>query len=118
MPITFFTLAENPLEAANALASTSKGLLRSTDAGASWALVNPGSVLTTELTGLAFSRLVNNRVFASDRAGGFYCSNNSGTTWIVRETFASAIVNLRWLNGMVYLATDGAGVMQRDPTCP
>ncbi len=118
MPITFFSLAENPLSPTNALASTSKGLLRSTDAGASWAPVNPGSVLTTELTGLTFSTLVSNRVFAGDRAGRFYCSNNAGATWIVRETFASAVVSVRWLNNLVYLATDGAGVMQRDPTCP
>ena len=118
MPLMFFSLAENPLASANALASTSKGLFRSVDSGATWNLLAPTGLLATELTGLLYSATVGNRVFAGDRAGHFYCSNDGGNTWILRETVPAAITAVRGLNNLLFLATDGAGVMQRDPTCP
>lgn len=117
-PATFFSLAENPAAPSIVLASTHRGLLRSTDAGATWSAVNPSGLAANELTGLAFSTLSANRVFAGDRAGRFYCSNDGGSSWSVRETLAAGIVTVRWLDNLVFLATDGAGVMQRDPTCP
>jgi len=118
MPITFFSLAENPAVPSTALASTSKGLLRSYDQGATWSPVNPSGLQSTALTGVVFSAAVSGRVFAGDRAGHFYCSNDAGASWIVRENLAASIVNVRWLNNLVFVSTDGAGVMQRDPTCP
>jgi photosystem II stability/assembly factor-like uncharacterized protein len=118
MPITFFSLAENPTVPSTALASTSKGLLRSYDLGSSWSPVNPSGLHATELTGLVFSPAVSGRVFAGDRAGRFYCSNDAGANWIVRENLAAGVVNVHWLGNLVFLSTDGAGVMQRDPTCP
>jgi photosystem II stability/assembly factor-like uncharacterized protein len=118
MPLMFFSLAENPIASANALASTSNGLLRSTDNGATWNALAPTGLLATELTGLAYSTTVSGRVFAGDRSGHFYCSNDGGNTWLLRETVAASITAVRGLNSLVFLATDGAGVMQRDPTCP
>lgn len=118
MPLMFFSLAENPLSPTTGVASTSKGLFRSTDAGATWAPVLPTGLLATQLTGLAFSSLVGNRLFAGDLGGNFYCSNDGGSTWLLRETFAAGVSAVSWMNNLVFLTTDGAGVMQRDPTCP
>jgi photosystem II stability/assembly factor-like uncharacterized protein len=87
MPLMFFSLAENPVASTNALASTSKGLFRSTDSGATWTPLAATGLLATELTGLAFSSAVSGRVFAGDRAGHFYCSNDGGNTWILPKQF-------------------------------
>ena len=118
MPLTFFSIAENPFASSNVLAGTSKGLFRSVDGGATWNAVAATGLFATQLTAVIFSPLVNNRVFAADLGGHFYCSNDGGNAWTLRETLPAAITAVRWLNNLVFLPTDGTGVLQRDPTCP
>lgn len=122
MRLSFYALAENPLNPSIVLASTNKGLFKSTDGGDNWSRVEALSGLdSTILTGLAFSPAVNGRVWASDLAGGYYCSNDSGTTWIAvtNSPLDCAIADLQLIGGTLYLITDGCGVLKDTaPGCP
>ena len=120
--IAFFAVAENPLDTNFLLASTNKGLYNSTDGGNNWTEVNPILGLgSTVQTGLVFSPTANGRVWAVDRSGGYYCSNDFGATWTARSDplLGAPIVDLRLINGALYLITDGSGIlMDAVPTCP
>jgi photosystem II stability/assembly factor-like uncharacterized protein len=122
MRLMFYAIAENPSDANLLLASTNKGLFKSDDGGVNWVRVDSVSGLgNTVLTDLVFSPTVNGRVWAVDRGGGYYCSNDYGTTWITRTDplLGSPIVGLQWLDGALYLITDGSGVLKDStPTCP
>jgi len=104
------------------LASTNKGLYRSANGGYDWIVMNPVSGLSnTILTGLAFSPTVNSRVWSVDLSGGYYCSNDSGNTWVSKSDplLGSPIVDLKMIAGVLYLITDGSGVLKdASPTCP
>jgi photosystem II stability/assembly factor-like uncharacterized protein len=122
MGLSFYAVAENPLNPNVALASTNKGLFLSVDGGNSWANLGVSATLgSTVLTGLVFSPTVDNRVWAVDRGGGYYCSNDGGTSWqaLADPLLGRAVVDLTLINGALYLVTDGSGVL-RDPapTCP
>jgi len=122
MRLMFYAVAENSLNANFLLASTNKGLFKSTDGGANWVCVDPVSGLgNTVLTDLVFSPTVNGRVWAVDRDGGYYCSNDYGTTWTSRTDpmWSSPIVGMKLIDGALYLITDGSGVLKDStPTCP
>lgn len=122
MRLAFFAIAENPLNSNVALASTSKGLFQSSDGGSNWTAVNvSGALGSSVLTGLVFSPTVNNRVWAVDRGGGYYCSNDGGTSWSAKTDplLGSVIVDLKLINGALFLVTDGSGILKDSaPTCP
>ena len=120
MRLAFYAIAENPLTPGYALASTNKGLFESLDSGSNWSSKTAlGELYSSVLTGLVFSSVVNGRVWAVDRSGGFYCSNDSGSTWYLIVTLNSAISDIKLIDGTIYLITDGSGVWQ-DSTleCP
>lgn len=122
MDLSFYAVAENPRNPNVALASTNKGLFLSVDGGNSWASLGVSATLgSTVLTGLVFSPTVDNRVWTVDHAGGYYCSNDGGTSWtaLADPLLGSAIVDLKLINGALYLVTDGSGVLRdQAPTCP
>jgi len=120
--VEFRALAENPLNSNTVLASTTKGLFKSVDGGSAWTSVAVSGTLTsTVLSGLVFSPTVTNRVWGVDPSGKYYCSNDGGTSWqtLADPLLGSPIVDLRLINGALYLVTDGDGVL-RDaaPACP
>ena len=120
--LEFRAVAENPLNSNTVLAGTTKGLYKSVDGGNAWASVAVSGTLTsTVLSGLVFSPTVNNRVWGVDPSGGYYCSSDGGTSWqtLADPLLGSPIVDLRLINGALYLVTDGDGVL-RDaaPGCP
>jgi photosystem II stability/assembly factor-like uncharacterized protein len=122
MRLSFYALAENPLDANMVLANTNKGLFKSTDGGNSWTSINPVSGLNnTILTGLAFSHAVNRKVWAVDLSGNYYCSDDAGANWVTLADplLGCAIVDLQWIAGALYLVTDGCGVLKDpSPICP
>jgi hypothetical protein len=114
---SFFAIAEHAASPAVSLASTSKGLFASADGGATWSAKATAGLLSTELTGLvAVSGM--SQLFATDRAGRFYCSTDGGAGWVVKETTRAAIVGLQVEGTLLHLLTDGGGVLQTDATCP
>ena len=119
--LAFFAIGENPLNANNVLASTNKGLFQSSDGGSNWTAVNvSGALGSSVLTGLVFSPTVNNRVWAVDRGGGYYCSNDGGTSWSAKADplLGSVIIDLKVINGALFLVTDGSGILKDPaPTC-
>jgi photosystem II stability/assembly factor-like uncharacterized protein len=122
MRLSYYSMAENPLDSARILASTNKGLFLSANGGYDWAAVAPVSGLpNTILTGMVFSPTVNGRVWAVDLSGGYYCSNDSGSTWVSKTDplLGSPILDLKMIAGTLYLITDGSGVLRdASPTCP
>jgi len=120
--LSFFCMAENPLDNNRVVAATSKGLFQSGDGGKTWTGVDSISGLgTTALTGLVFSPQVNGRVWAVDRSGGYYCSNDHGTTWtaLTDPLLGSPILDLQMIDGALYLVTDGSGLLKDpSPACP
>jgi hypothetical protein len=122
MRLSFYALTENPLNPSIVLASANKGLFKSTDGGDNWSRVEALSGLDSMiLSGLVFSPAVNGRVWASDLEGGYYCSNDSGTTWttMTDSPLDCAIVDLQLIGGTLYLITDGCGVLKDTaPGCP
>ncbi len=84
--------------------------------------VNPVSGLTNAvLTGMVFSPAVNGRIWAVDLSGGYYCSNDSGSTWVSKADPLSGQPDPRSRNDRwgLYLITDGSGVLKdASPTCP
>jgi photosystem II stability/assembly factor-like uncharacterized protein len=122
MRLSFFSLAENPFDSSILLASTNKGLFRSTNGGFDWSPVSPVSGLESAvLTGLVFSPLVSGRLWGTDLGGRYYCSNDNGSTWVAKADalLGSPIVDLKIIDGVLYLITDGSGVLRdASPNCP
>jgi hypothetical protein len=114
---SFFAIAEHAASPSLALASTNKGLFASTDGGATWSVKSSAGLLSTELTGLVAVGSMS-QLFATDRAGRFYCSLDGGAGWVVKETVRASIMGLQLDGAQLDLLTDGGGVLQRDATCP
>ena len=114
---SFFAIAEHSSAPSLALASTNKGLFASSDGGATWSAKSTAGLLSTELTGLVAVGSMS-QVFATDRAGRFYCTLDGGAGWVVKETVRASIVGLQLDGAQLDLLTDGGGVLQRDATCP
>jgi hypothetical protein len=122
MGLTFYSVAEDPFDSAKVLASTNKGLFSSTNGGYDWtAMDSVTGLANTVLTGVVFSPTVNGRAWASDLSGGYYCSNDRGNTWsvVIDPLLGSPIVDLKMIDGALYLITDGSGVFKDPaPGCP
>jgi photosystem II stability/assembly factor-like uncharacterized protein len=122
MSLTFYSIAENPFDSAKVLASTNKGLFSSANGGYDWTVMDSVTGLTnTVLTGIVFSPTLNGRVWAADLSGGYYCSNDGGNAWslVTDPLLGSPIVDLKMIDGALYLVTDGSGVLKDPaPECP
>ena len=114
-----FALAVDPSNNRSLIAGNSKGaLLRSTDGGSSWAMVQPGTVAVTTI---AFSPFTAEVVLAGTRGSGAWISTDGGEKWSAvtgldgRDVrvfgFALTLVAAGTDNG-IYLSDDGTAWKQ------
>lgn len=122
MNLGFFTLSENPFDPDILLGSTNKGLYQSYDSGFTWSSLNISSGLeSTLLSGIAYSSSTSALVFAGDKDGKLYCSNNGGLNWqkITDPLLRTPVKNVVFNNGILYILTDGSGILKDlTPSCP
>ena len=117
----FFDITEKPgTNGQTMVASTNKGLFRSTDYGGSWNRIAITGLGVQTPSTIVYS--ANNVLWAADRGGGFYCSTNDGANWVPVSLGAlppAAFVEARIVNNQVHLTTDGAGIYKNPTTsCP
>jgi photosystem II stability/assembly factor-like uncharacterized protein len=105
-------LAVDPANNQALIAGSSEGsLLRSTDAGATWASVHSGkSVATT----IAFSQFKPGLVLAGTRGGGALLSRDGGATWSVPSGLAGRSVRAFSFSLTVMAAATDKGVFISD----
>jgi hypothetical protein len=119
MRLAFVRIAENPFAPGQMLGASNKGLFRSTDDGVNWTRVTvSGALQQTTLSAILYSTTTNSLVFAADRGGHFYCSQDSGQMWSLVATLPAPILDLRSQSNEVWAITDGAGVIRMTATCP
>ena len=95
------------------------GVLKSTDGGATWTVINPGGMFTgVDFTGLVVDPSAPQRLYAST-SSGLYESSDGGASWAQPSTgtgdfsdAASAVVLDPAHPATVYLATPGVGIQE------
>jgi len=117
--LAFIDVTENPNAPGQLLAASNKGVFRSTDDGVSWSrLTLSGALVQTALSAILYSPAVNALVFAADRGGNVYCSQDNGQMWSAMAALSAPVIALRSQSNEIWALTDGAGVVRLTPTCP
>lgn len=117
--LAFFDITERPGAPLTLVASTNKGIYRSTDDGANFARIAASGLTSTALRAVVYHP-TGNVLFGGDFNGQLYCSTNDGTTWVTVTggNFGAGIKDMKFINNAVHILTDGAGVWKKDQVCP
>jgi hypothetical protein len=116
--IRFFSASENPINTAQWVGGTNKGVFYSSDFGATWTRVTMAGVFLQHPVPAVAFHPSSQRAFAGDFDGNRYCSANGGVTWVLLAgKLNSGITSIRNINGTLYYTTDGAGLWREDSTC-
>ncbi len=118
--LAFFDIAQQPTDNAIMVATTNKGIYRSTDTGNTWNRVPVAGLPTPVLASVAY--ISSGILYGVNRSGGFYCSTDNGDNWQAVSLGSLPPVSMREvkvINGAIHILTDGGGVYNGfAATCP
>ena len=108
----FYALADS---GSTVVASSLKGVYRSTDGGGTFARVQTSGLPSSGIVGLASTGGV---FFAVTRKGDVLCSTDVGTSWQAKASGSARAVDIVVDGSNVIVLTDGAGMQSQTTACP